>query len=302
MGRVVRGVNVDALPPQFQGCVQGRTLIIDGDGPAYSISATVKRLDTALRRFQQEVLSLIFLTRAEDAIVHFTASKSHKAGRFQIKAVKPYQGQRSGKSKPPLLEPLRQAAALEENWLPEFRVVMNHILEADDAMMQDAYRLKENGIIWSDDKDLRMTPYLYWDRKTNTLQQSEPFGWLKMEYTPAGNPKLIGRGPLFFWAQMLMGDTADFIQGILRYNGRLCGPAAAYDILRNCADESEAANIVLSGYREIDQNPLPEGWLLWLLRWPGDNFWDYATSLNLTEENRSYLDECRSRDWFDAGT
>ena len=48
---IVQGVDISALPDQFQSAVPGRTLIIDGDGPCYVAAATVKRLDTALRNF-----------------------------------------------------------------------------------------------------------------------------------------------------------------------------------------------------------------------------------------------------------
>lgn len=301
MSHIIKGVDVSALPDQFNGCVAGRTLILDGDGPCYRAAATVKRLDTALRHFQQDMLTQLFLTKAQDIRIHLTACTSHKAGRFNIIAAKPYQGNRSGKAKPALLEPLRQAVAQPENWLPEYTVVMHHILEADDGMMQDAYRLKEQGVIWSDDKDLRMTPYPYWEKERGVLLPSEPFGWLQPKFTPSGTGKLIGQGPLFFWAQMLMGDQADHIQGVKLYEGKKCGPATAYEALRHAKGIHEAADIVLDAYRVIDQNPLPEGWLLWLLRWPGDNFWDYVTSLNISDSNARYLDQCRSREWFKTG-
>lgn len=298
---IVKGVDVAALPSQFDGYVQGRTLILDGDGPAYVVSSTVKRLDTAIRRFQQAVLTEMFMTKAQLCRVHFTASGSHKAGRFSIKAVKPYQGNRKGKAKPALLEPLRQAMSNPENWLEEFDVILHHVLEADDGMMQDAYRLKGDGIIWSDDKDLRMTPYPYYDKASGVVRPGEPFGHLEMKYTGAGTAKCVGQGPLFFWAQMLMGDTADNIQGVLRLDGKQCGPAGAYAALAKAKDINDAANTVLDAYRAIDQNPLPEGWLLWLLRYEGDTFWKYLGELELSESNRNYIALCATQDWFNSG-
>ena len=298
--RIVCGVDVDALPDQFEGCVAGRTLILDGDGPAYVVSSTVKRLDTAVRNYQQYILTQMFLTKSQDCRIHLTASGSHKAGRFLVKAVKPYQGQRTSKSKPALLEPLRQAIANPENWLPEFTAIMHHELEADDGMMHDAYRLQENGVIWSDDKDLRMTPYPYWCKKKGVILPSQPFGWLEPTCTPSGTVKLVGQGPLFFWAQMLMGDTADYIQGVLKFNGKQCGPAGAYAALKDCTNIDEAANIVIGAYREIDQNPLPEGYLLWLQRGAGDTVIHYFNEVGLTDENRRFLYECYHRDWINT--
>ena len=293
------GLIPEAIPDQFEGCVAGRTLVLDGDGPAYVVAATVKKLDTAIRRFQQEMLTQLFLTRSESVRVHLTASTSKKPGRYNIPAEKPYQGNRESKSKPPLLEPLRQAMRLRENWLPEFDSVQMHFdIEADDAMMQDAYRLKDDAVIWSDDKDLRMTPYPYFEKGTGRVMPGEATGKLWLAYTEAGAGKLLGQGPLFFWAQMLMGDTADNIKGIKKYDGKLCGFSGAYNVLKDVTCVNDAANIVLDGYRAIDQNPLAEGWLLWLLRWQGDNFYNYLKELALTPQNTDFIEDCVRRRWF----
>lgn len=297
---IVGGVDLSTLPDQFKGFVMGRTLILDGDGPCYVASATAKRLDTALRNFQQAILTQMFLTKSQRCNIHLTANTSHKAGRFNVIAAKPYQGNRNGKAKPPLLEPLRQAVAQREHWLENYHVTMHHVLEADDGMMHDAYELGEDGLIWSDDKDLRMTPYPYWCKEKGVVLPSQPFGWLQPKFTPSGTMKLIGQGPLFFWAQMLMGDTADNVQGIKRLDGKLCGPAATWTALQpfERLDIHAVANYVIGAYKEIDQNPLPEATLLWLLRWKDDSALKYIESLALTEENRRYIHECNQRIWY----
>ena len=296
---IVKGVQLSALPAQFEGCVEGRTLILDGDGPAYRVAATVKRLDTAIRRFQQDMLTQMFITQSHTVRVHLTASASTKAARFSVLAAKPYQGNRKSKTKPALLEPLREAMTMRENWLPEFEFVKMHtVIEADDGMMHDAYSLKDSGVIWSDDKDLRMTPYPYYEDSTGKVMPGEKFGKLWLSHTPAGQVKLLGQGPLFFWAQMLMGDTADNIQGVKTYAGRQCGPVGAYEVLRDCSDCSDAANRVIGAYRAINQNPLAEGWLLWLQRNPDDNVWEYLKELDLSAENREFVNDCVQREWF----
>lgn len=303
---IVNGIDTDAMPPLFGNVVQGRVLIVDGDGPAYVAAATAKRLDTALRNFQQNILTQLFLTKAQTARIHFTAKTSKKAGRFNVVAIKPYQGQRKDKAKPSLVEPLREAAADRSNWLEEYECVLHRELEADDGMMHDAYQLGENGLIWSDDKDLRMTPYPYWCREKGVILPSQPFGWLQPKYTPSGTMKLIGQGPLFFWAQMLMGDTADHIQGLLRYRGALCGPARAYEVLHPleaAGDMNAVANVVLDAYRAIDQNPVAEGYLLWMLRWPGDHVVHYFNSLALSKDNADFVRDCAyNRMWYKQET
>ena len=294
---IVQGVDISALPDQFQSAVPGRTLIIDGDGPCYVAAATVKRLDTALRNFQQEILKRMFLAGASDCRIHLTSRDSDKHGRFRVKAGKPYQGNRKGKSKPPLLEPLRELVADNSTWLDDYSVLLHRELEADDGMIQDAYRLGENGVICSEDKDLRMTPYTYYEIDRGQVQQSQPVGWVSIKHTPSGTPKLTGQGPLFFWAQMLMGDTADNVQGVARYNGKLCGAVGAFDVLKDVRCIHDAANIVLDAYREINQNAVAEGWLLWLTRWHKDNVIQYMRELNLTHTNRDFIEDCVLRDW-----
>lgn len=295
---IIGGVDTSTLPDQFETAVAGRTLIVDGDGPAYRAAATVKTVPTAVRRFQQEILTWMYIANADDAQVYLTHEESRKAGRFNIKAVKPYQGQRNGSAKPPLLSQVRHAVTQEENFLPEYTASMEHLVEADDAMIIQAYSLKDDGIIASDDKDLRMTPYKYLDLKTGKIIDSDPFGHLEMTYTESGVGKLVGHSLKFFWAQMLMGDSADNIKGILKLNGKLCGPAAAYEFLHPMKNIEEVANAVIGAYREIDQNPLPEGYLLWLLRHPHDSFWNYLQELPLLAKNVAFLNDCVKRDWF----
>lgn len=292
------GVDLDSLPPSFgQATAQGRVLILDGDGPAYVAAATVKRLDTAIRRFQQDVLKRMFMTGSASARVHLTARDSDKHGRFRVIAAKPYQGQRSS-PKPTLLEPLREAMAMPENWLKEFEfVVLHRELEADDAMMQDAYELGEDGVTDSADKDLRMTPYPYWEEDRGVIMPSQPIGFVSPYHTPSGTFKCLGQGPMFFWAQMLMGDGADNIKGVLRLDGKLCGPAAAYGALMNVTDIHVAANLVVDAYRAIDQNVLAEAWLLWLTRREGDNVVKYFNEMNLTNTNRAFVQDCLNRNW-----
>lgn len=294
---IVQGVDTSTLPDQFQSAVEGRTLILDGDGPCYVASATVKRLDTALRNFQQEVLKRMFLAQCTDARIHLTARDSDKHGRFRVKAVKPYQGNRDGKSKPALLEPLREAVADMGNWLEDYSVVLHRELEADDGMMQDAYRLGGSGVIWSEDKDLRMTPHLYYELNRGQVMPGQPVGWVSLKHTDSGTAKLVGQGPMFFWGQMLCGDTADHIQGVLRYNGKKCGAVGAYEVLKDVTCINDAANLVLDAYREINQNAVAEGWLLWLTRHHKDNVIQYMRELALSPQNLDFVEDCVHRDW-----
>lgn len=294
---IIQGIDLDTLPDQFNTSVQGRTLIIDGDGPCYVAAATAKRLDTALRNYKQHVLKQMFMTGAVDCRIHLTANSSDKFGRFRVKAAKPYQGNRKGKAKPAMLEPLREMIADNSTWLDEYSVILHRELEADDGMIQDAYRLGDNGVIVSEDKDLRMTPYPYYEMDRGQVMQGQPVGWVSIKHTAGGTAKCTGQGPLFFWAQMLMGDTADNIAGVKLYDGKLCGAVGAFGVLEHVQDIDVAANLVIDAYRKIDQNVLAEGWLLWLTRWRGDNVVHYFNSLNLSDANKAFVQDCLYRDW-----
>lgn len=298
---IVNGIDVDALAEEEGGFFNlpsnGLTLILDGDGPAYVAAATVKTVPTGLRRFQSMVLEAIFMAECQMGEVFLTHETSTKAGRYTIKGVKPYQKQRSGSSKPPLLSQVREAAE-QDGALEDFTVSMERVVEADDAMMIRAYQLGEKGVIRSADKDLRMTPFPYYNESTGKVMPSDPFGQLWIEHTPSGSAKLCGRSLKFFWAQMVMGDPADNIKGLLKYNGKDVGLAGAYELLNPLTDIEAVCNTVIDAYRAIDQNPYPEGWLLWMLRSPTDNVWHYFNELPFSNENRSYLNECVTRDWF----
>ena len=128
----------------------------------------------------------------------------------------------------------------------------------------------------------------------------EPVGWLAEKYTEeAGNLKIIGRSHKFFWCQMLMGDSADNVKGILKFENKLCGPAMAYSVLKDLHTVPDLANCVVDAYRKIDQNVLAEAYLLWLLRHPHENVWHYLTSdeCKLSSENLTFLHDCGQRVW-----
>lgn len=296
---IISGVDVAALDDDFSMTLPktGRTLILDGDGPAYVAAATVQTVPTGLRRFQSQVLEAIFLADCAHGEVFLTHEDSYKAGRFTIKAAKPYQGNRKGTAKPPLLSQIREIAE-QEGSMDEFTVRMERMIEADDGMMMLAYQLGEEGVIRSEDKDLRMTPYPYYDIKRGVIMPSDPLGELWLEETDSGAQKLVGRSLKFFWAQMIMGDTADNIKGLIQLDGKAVGLQGAYKLLNPLRDIEALCNTVISAYRAIDQNPLPEAWLLWLLRHPADNVWSYFDELPFTPANRAFLDECVTRDWF----
>lgn len=278
------------LPDQFDRTVQGRVLILDADFPAYQSAATVKTLPAALRRFQTLVETERFVTGADEVQVHLTHKRSNKCRRFDYPTVKPYQGNREGKIAPALLHPLRQAIP-EQTWPDNWSVYLWEDREADDGMMMQSLLLGDRSVIQSGDKDLRITPSPFWETELGQLSVlPDRFGAGSLRMVQlTQSQKLLGRGTLFFWAQMLMGDTADNVKGIKSLQGKLCGPAAAYNFLRSMEDESQAAQAVLDAYAEIKQDPLAEAQCLWLRRSNEDCAFQYLMELDLTAQMRAWL-------------
>lgn len=290
--QTVLGIDLNAeVEPLFESTVPGTVLLSDGDGPAYRAAATAKTLPTAYRRFIQEILAEQFVTKTATAEVYLTASTAKKADRELYPTFKPYQGNRNGKKKPALLEPLRQYLANDPEGLPEgMEVQMEHYWEADDRLIMRAHILGEHAVMRSDDKDLRLTPGPYYENSTASIDRiSDRFGWIAEDFTPSGSLKIKGHGTAFFFAQLLHGDMADNVRGIDRLHGKLCGPVATLKYLSSVDSEDEAANRILWEYAKIGQDVLAEAQMLWLRRDEQDCAYRYLMELNLDQDLKVWL-------------
>lgn len=307
----------------YDATVKGRVLIIDGDTFCYKASSPRKvngepvypKLSTAINRFQTDVIAAMIMTGAETAIVHLTHKDSYKSGRHRIKGWKPYQSNRVGAERPPLLHVVREEVCKPEHAKAEYVVHLHKAVEADDAVMIDSYKFGENGLLWSEDKDLRHTPYDYYDQRDHRIKRAKGIGELWIHTTSRGldEPEdsaarrkyqsLSGVGRIFFWAQMMMGDTVDSIRGLDKFDGKNIGWARTFEVLEkfnHAEDESPIANFVIDAYRKIDQNPIPEGYLLHMMRDWGDSFHNVLQEVELSEANHRFIwEDCMLRDWYD---
>ena len=261
--------NLDSQVIEYPKTVPGRVTHIDADFAAYMVSAfddvsfedMTHNLDV-----MRETLRL--MSGAERTQLHLTPSSSNKGFRFEIAIQKEYQGNRQDKPKPKLLNAVR-------SWMHQHRnAYLWKDQEADDGLAQALYReVGENpklSVLVSKDKDLRMVPgyHMDWDTGDITfIGEDDLFGWISL-YTPEPKEKedgsytkpaikLIGRGTKFFWAQMLMGDGADNIQGIQKVPGKTkwksCGLKAAYELLANVESDKEAFTLIRDLYRDCEQ-------------------------------------------------
>ena len=76
--------------------------------------------------------------------------------------------------------------------------------------------------------------------------------------------QLKGGGDMFFYSQMLTGDSVDNIPGL-----RGCGPAKAYKVLKDCKNEQDLFEAVQWEYEaqlkdDWQEYMLEQGQLLWM--------------------------------------
>lgn len=181
--------------------------------------------------------------------------------RFDIAKTKPYKGTRKG-TKPWHYSNIKAYILGCCNSLE-----VGDGLEADD-MMAIIHTADPDTIICSRDKDLKQVPgWLYsWE-----LGRQAAFGPAKIEKLghlelSEDKKKLSGTGLLFFYAQMLTGDTVDNIPGLPK-----CGPVAAYSILSNPEDERSLLTRVTEAYEHHygegwQEKMIEQGQLCWIVR------------------------------------
>jgi len=153
---------------------------------------------------------------------------------------------------------------------PEYKPTLCDGQEADDALAIAQMKCRAtktwHSIISSIDKDLRICPGLHHDMTSGIIEDITDLGYLALDK----KGKVRGGGLKFFYAQLLMGDTADWIKGlpkvtpwmkntfedIKRLGG--CGAKAAYHVIKDAESEEECLNRVLDCYESY---------------WDGDHFY-----------------------------
>ncbi len=223
---------------------------------------------------------------AEKYKLYLTSHTGNKGGRFEQAILKEYQANRADRTNtPPMLYSIR-------DWMvASLSAISCENCEADDAMSEAQYRAIRNSkerlsIICTLDKDLMMVPGLHLNWKDGNIIKVKGFGKIWIDDSKK-QKKLKGYGTKFFWAQMLMGDSADNISGLpgvmIDDTLKPVGPVAAELILSHCKNDSDAFNVVGKLYQQYAATPgfkywngghqvsfenvfLSEGRLLWMRR------------------------------------
>jgi hypothetical protein len=127
--------------------------------------------------------------------------------RFEVATIQPYKGNRDPKHKPKYFQDIR------EYMINKYGAVVVTGQEADDALgIKQFSNPDKSTVICSIDKDLKMIPGYHYNPNTGNF-------WYQT----------IDDANMFFWWQMMVGDTTDNIPGI-----RKVGPKTADKIIAEC--------------------------------------------------------------------
>lgn len=192
----------------------------------------------------------------EEPVLYFTGKENF---RYEVAVTKPYKGTRKDE-KPFHYENLKHYI------INQYHYKVDPKLEADDLMSIDQDKYGLTTVICSRDKDLRMVPgwHYGWEcgkqREFGPLVVDDP-GMLSLSGTKP--PKLTGYGKLFFYAQLLMGDSVDNIPGCPGI-----GAKKAYDILNEPDGRSpwEKVRATYESKNCTEEYLLEQGQLLWMIR------------------------------------
>ncbi len=185
--------------------------------------------------------------------------------RFQVAKTLPYKGNRKA-PKPVHYDAIREY--LIKSWQAE--VVYG--IEADDAMgIEQCRHPVGESVICSIDKDMNIIRGMHYNFVTDELYETTHFGHLEL-YDLGGNKakkSLKGGGLKWFYAQMLLGDSADNIPGVT-----MVGPVKIFNLLNPCKTEKELYNTVLEVYtnKKVEDRFEEIANLLWIQQEP-DTMW-----------------------------
>jgi len=162
-------------------------------------------------------------------------------GNFRFDLVDNYKANRSGVERPVHLQAIREH--LVDNW----DAVVSEGEEADDLIGIRATQLGPEAIVASVDKDMLQIPCIHYNLRKKT--------WVVVTEW---------EGLMFFYTQILTGDTADNIIGLYGI-----GPVKAKKILAGAETERELFDRCVAQYNGDVDKVVQNARLLWLRREEG---------------------------------
>lgn len=255
-----------------------RRVHIDGDMLAYMAGGNEDTsVATSRNILRSKVQKFMDMAGCGESLLHLTGSGSLKGDRVLIAQYQPYQGNRAkaNQPKPKNWAVLRDAMAAEQFG----KVKTWHDREADDGFGYISMH-RANDVVATQDKDMQM---LYgWHIDWITYEMFKvPYGTYEM---------VVGDkvyGDKWFLLQMLMGDKADHIPGLMRHvdghQGKV-GPATATKFLKGTANVAEGIEVVIQKYKDTwgaswSDFFAENAGLLWIRRGPHAAIHEWHTTL-----------------------
>jgi 5'-3' exonuclease len=222
----------------------------------------------------------------------FLTSNDKSNFRFEIAKTLPYKGNRDKKYNPKAAEKPFHYNTLRRYILSNYNSVEIYGQEADDAMaiaqmayIDDPYF---ETVICTIDKDLHQVPGKHYNFVTEKLFTATDPGELELveseDKKGAKKYKIKGFGCKWFYAQMLLGDSADNIPGLKGF-----GPVKVFNILNKFNTEKDLYDKVKGLYLDRLEDEMTEedicnrvyevADLLWMRRKEGEMKSDWLKSL-----------------------
>lgn len=265
------GVQIMSIIPIEDIEDEKQVLLIDGDILVYSIAHKIQKIcdydETKLNNYSldkvrelvNKKMEYILFACPHDVVETYVTSTDKSNFRYAEAKTKPYKENRQDKPKPFHYTYIREILGSYHN------AIMIVGKEADDELSLRATQEMSKGghpIIATSDKDLDMIEctiynigqskmikyekghfeigYLWKEIKMGKKKHKEKDTYLKKTTT-----KLKGRGLMWFYAQMVLGDVGDNIPGIDRV-----GDVGVYDLLSDCKTERELYDATWCLYKE----------------------------------------------------
>jgi 5'-3' exonuclease len=213
-------------------------------------------VDAAYKRIQDRMEMITDQIQTDELRCYLTGRNNF---REDIATYQRYKGNRYDKNGNRIIKQPEHLKACRQYLIDNYNAAVCDGQEADDALGIAKTKCNANpdwhSIISTVDKDLLIIPGLHHDMNSGYIQTVDRFGSLGLDV----KGKLRGTGLKFFYAQLLMGDSADWIPGLPKVTPWMkeqfgvrrlggCGPAAALSVLDTAEDEFELYSRVLSCY------------------------------------------------------